>query len=55
MKALDEELRTAERVARAAGDVERMTAPFRDAVGRVFGRATGRRSTPDDDDVATAA
>lgn len=46
MKALDEELRRAEKWAERAGEVERMAAPFRDAVDRIFGRVTGR--APDD-------
>ena len=52
MKALDEELRRAEKVARAADDVGRIAAPFRDAVERILGRAGGRRSG---DDAAAAA
>jgi AcrR family transcriptional regulator len=52
MKALDEELRRAEKLARAADDFGRMAAPFRDAVDRIFGRAKKPRG---DDDVASAA
>lgn len=48
MKALDEELRRAEKFARAADDVQRMVSPFRDAVERMLGRAAGRRSGGDD-------
>jgi AcrR family transcriptional regulator len=49
MKALDEELRRAEKVARAADDVGRMAAPFRDALERVFGRMGGGRRSGGDD------
>lgn len=52
MKALDEELRRAEKVARAADDVGRMTAPLRDAIERVLGRGRGRSGG---DDTAAAA
>ena len=55
MKALDEELRRAERFARAADDVGRIAAPFRDAVERILGRAGGRRSGDGGDDAAAAA
>lgn len=56
MKALDEELRKAERWAQRADEVGRMTAPFRSALDRIFGRATTRRSKdPDIDDMASAA
>ncbi|WP_020179265.1 TetR/AcrR family transcriptional regulator [Methylopila sp. M107] len=51
MKALDEELRRAEKVARVADDVGRITAPFRDVLGRVF----GRRRPRDGDDTVEAA
>ena len=49
MKALDEELRRAEKMVRVAGDVGRITAPFRDALDRVFGR-----KPPRSDDAAAA-
>lgn len=42
MKALDAELRRAEGWARRADDFGRLTAPFREAVERVLGRASGR-------------
>ncbi|MDR4307363.1 TetR/AcrR family transcriptional regulator [Chelatococcus sambhunathii] len=51
MKALDEELRRAEKVARVADDVGRITAPFRDVFDRVLGRGKSGR----DDDTAAAA
>ncbi|GLK78725.1 TetR/AcrR family transcriptional regulator [Methylopila turkensis] len=54
MKALDEQLRKAERWARRADDVGRLTAPLRDACGRILGRASERRRD-EADDVATAA
>ncbi|MFC7053910.1 TetR/AcrR family transcriptional regulator [Hansschlegelia quercus] len=52
MKALDEELRKAERWAERADDLGRLAAPFRSALDRVLGRST--RPKPDDD-VASAA
>jgi AcrR family transcriptional regulator len=52
MKALDEELRKAERWAERAGDLGRLTAPFRDALDRVLGRTPRRKA---DDDMASAA
>lgn len=51
MKALDEELRKAERWAERASDLGRLTAPLRDAVDRVF----GRQPKSGDDDLASAA
>lgn len=53
MKALDEELRRAEKWAERAQGVERMAAPFRDVLERVLGRTTGRSGGGDD--VASAA
>ncbi|MFD1704381.1 TetR/AcrR family transcriptional regulator [Methylopila henanensis] len=55
MKALDEQLRKAERWARRADDVGRLTAPFRGVCGRILGRASERRRDEAADDVATAA
>lgn len=57
MKALDEELRKAERWAQRVDDVERLTAPVWSAFDRLFGRAaeTRRKGSGLDDDVASAA
>ncbi|WP_020185990.1 hypothetical protein [Methylopila sp. 73B] len=52
MKALDEELRKAERWARRADDALRLTAPFRDVCDRAFAR---RPRKDDADDLASAA
>lgn len=54
MKALDEELRRAEKLMRRADDFGRITAPFRDALGRIVGRDSAK---PKDggDDIASAA
>jgi AcrR family transcriptional regulator len=54
MKALDEELRKAERWAERVNDLERLGAPLRDAMDRLFG-GRSRRGKDRDDDVATAA
>ena len=51
MKALDEELRRGEKLAHVADDVERVVAPFRDALGRIFGRG-GRRGGGDEAEAA---
>ncbi|PZQ16245.1 MAG: TetR family transcriptional regulator [Ancylobacter novellus] len=58
MKALDAELRRAEGWARRADDLGRLTAPFREAVERVFGRSSGRsrdREKDGGDGMASAA
>lgn len=52
MKALDEELRRAERLMRRADDFGRMTAPLRDALDRMMGRG---RPKVGPDDIASAA
>ncbi|GLK67798.1 TetR/AcrR family transcriptional regulator [Hansschlegelia plantiphila] len=52
MKALDEELRKAERWARRAEDVGRLTAPFRGVLDRAMGRPRDRTAP---EDVAPAA
>ncbi len=54
MKALDEELRKAERWAQRGNDLERLAAPLKGVLERVFGRSSRRRA-PGDDDVASAA
>ncbi|GLK56348.1 AcrR family transcriptional regulator [Methylopila capsulata] len=53
MKALDEELRKAERWAQRADGALRLTAPFRDVCDRAFGRK--RRKDDVAEDVASAA
>ena len=52
MKALDEELRKAERWAQRADGVLRLSAPFREVCDRAFGQ---KRRKDEADDVATAA